>query len=168
MVNQEILGALKSAVARGQSVKRAILSLENTGYNKKEIEEASQALNQGVSEETAQEFQQRSPQKQKPGIIQQAKQLIQPNAQPQQLIQQPIVQQQSPQTQQQNFQQPQIQQQIQPINSNQTVSSYGQPKKPGGELFIVILVICLVVLLGLLATIFFFKEELLNFFSNIF
>lgn len=44
MVNKEILGGLKSALERGQSLKQAMMSLYNAGYRKEEIEEAARAL----------------------------------------------------------------------------------------------------------------------------
>lgn len=44
MVNDEILGGLKSALERGESMKRAMMTLFNAGYNKGEIEEAARNL----------------------------------------------------------------------------------------------------------------------------
>ena len=40
MINQEIFWGLKSALERKQSLKLAMISLNNAGYDKKEIEEA--------------------------------------------------------------------------------------------------------------------------------
>lgn len=44
MVNEEILGGLKSSVARGESLLKAMISFYNAGYKKDEIEEAAHAL----------------------------------------------------------------------------------------------------------------------------
>ncbi len=53
LTNQEILGGLKSAVERGQSLKDAMMSFYQSGYKKEEIEDAARAylyLQKGVSE----------------------------------------------------------------------------------------------------------------------
>jgi hypothetical protein len=44
MVNQEVFGGLISALSRGESLQKAMLSLFNAGYTKKEIEEAALLL----------------------------------------------------------------------------------------------------------------------------
>ncbi len=44
MVNQEIFFGLKSALERGQTLKRAMFSFYNAGYEKQEIEEAAREL----------------------------------------------------------------------------------------------------------------------------
>ena len=44
MVNEEILGGLKSSVAKGESLRKAMISFYNAGYKKEEIEEAARAL----------------------------------------------------------------------------------------------------------------------------
>lgn len=46
-MNADIFGALKWAVARGQSLQEAMISLFNAGYSKQEIEEAARALQSG-------------------------------------------------------------------------------------------------------------------------
>lgn len=45
-MNEEILGGLKSALERGESLKRAMTTFFNSGYNKSEIEEAARALSE--------------------------------------------------------------------------------------------------------------------------
>ena len=44
MVNEEIIGGLKSSIAKGESLKQAMISFYNSGYKKEEIEEAARAL----------------------------------------------------------------------------------------------------------------------------
>lgn len=44
MVREDILGGLRSALARGQSIKQAMMSFYNSGYKKEEIEEAARVL----------------------------------------------------------------------------------------------------------------------------
>lgn len=58
MARQDILGALNSALARGETLKQAMMSLFNAGYTKKDIEEAAAALNQITQPQIAQPIQQ--------------------------------------------------------------------------------------------------------------
>jgi len=46
MVNQEILGGLKSSLKRGESLQKAMTTFYNAGYKKEEIEEAARVLQQ--------------------------------------------------------------------------------------------------------------------------
>ncbi len=48
-MNEEILGGLKSALERGQSLKNSMTSLFNAGYKKAEIEEAARALAEPIN-----------------------------------------------------------------------------------------------------------------------
>lgn len=44
MINEEIVGGLKNALERGDSLKSAMISFYNAGYDKKEIEESAATL----------------------------------------------------------------------------------------------------------------------------
>lgn len=44
MVNQEILGGLRHALNRGESLEKSMFSFYNAGYKKEEIEEAARFL----------------------------------------------------------------------------------------------------------------------------
>ena len=44
MVNEDILGGLKTAMRKGESLKRAMFSMYNAGYKKEEIEEAARVV----------------------------------------------------------------------------------------------------------------------------
>ena len=46
MVNGEILGALRSSLLRGESLKKAMMTLYNAGYKREEISEAAKAINE--------------------------------------------------------------------------------------------------------------------------
>ncbi|MEJ2268014.1 MAG: hypothetical protein P8X70_02985, partial [Nanoarchaeota archaeon] len=46
MVNNEILGGLKLALSKGESLKLAMMSFYNAGYKKEEIEEAARIAQQ--------------------------------------------------------------------------------------------------------------------------
>ena len=48
MVNEDILTSLKNAVARGESLDSAIQTATNSGYNSREVEEASRYIGAGV------------------------------------------------------------------------------------------------------------------------
>ena len=52
MVREDILGALKSALIRGETLKRAMMTLYNAGYKKNEIEESAAALQQIIQQQT--------------------------------------------------------------------------------------------------------------------
>jgi len=44
MTNKEIVEGLKAAVSRGESLKQAMMSFLNAGYNRKEIQEAAREV----------------------------------------------------------------------------------------------------------------------------
>ncbi len=143
MVNKEILGGLKSALERGQSLKQAMMSLYNAGYIKQEIEEAARALQ---LEQQQQQIQIQMP-IQKPQIkIPIAKQI------PIQKLQ--VSKQEIP-----------IEKISQPVI--QRVSNYAD-KMGIRNIMIIVLIIVLVLLLGTLGGIFFFRQELLALFGKLF
>ena len=178
MVNEEILGALNSALARGESLKKAMMTLYNAGYKKEEISEASRSVQQvapatqpktpqqPATQQPKQPLQQ--PTTQQPidaQMLAPSKELAPKGEQPQQPIQQQIPPQQA---QPQQVPPQQAQQQTPGAQTPQRVSGYGQPPKPAGKTIIIILGFLLLLLVGILVTIFLFKEELINFFNNLF
>ncbi len=54
MVNQEIFGGLISALSRGESLQKAMISLYNAGYSKKEIQESAMLLKSQTPEQIMQ------------------------------------------------------------------------------------------------------------------
>jgi len=158
MVNEEILGALNSALARGESLKKAMMTLYNAGYKKEEISEAARSV-----QEFTPATQPQTPQKVNQPIdtkmLAPTKKLTSKNEQPSAALPQQAQQQISPQ---------QMQQQPQGSQIPQKVSGYGQPPKPAGKAIIIVLGFLLLILIGILATIFLFKEDLINFFNNLF
>jgi hypothetical protein len=146
MVNDEILGGLKSALERGESLKRAMMTFFNAGYKREEIEEAAGILNsQGIQPATS------STTPQPPAIT---KPIVPPRSVqsdeyvPSAPMSEPV----------------QLQQQNQAVK--QKVSNYGDESKSKALIFILIGI--LVFLLGTLLAIFIFKNELINFFSSFF
>jgi len=51
-MRQDILGALQSALIRGETLKRAMMTLYNAGYKKNEIEEAAAELQQIIQQQS--------------------------------------------------------------------------------------------------------------------
>jgi len=144
-MNEEILGGLKNALERGESLQKAMMTFFNAGYKKEEIEEAARAVNTNQVEINKPI----SPQPSAP--VPQA---------PVQSSQQPVKQVVS------NYDEKQIPVQPKIISKPaQTVSNY-EEKKSKDKTLVIILIGLLVFLFGLLVSIFLFKNELINFFSN--
>jgi len=145
-MNDEIFGGLKSALDRGESLKRAMMTFYNAGYKKEEIEEAARAL---------------------------ANTNLIKTAQPQSV--QSSINSNQKSTTSQPTQSNTIQNSINP-NSNpvarsnnqikQKASKYGDDK--GDKTLIFLLAGILVFLFGVLISIFLFKDQLISFFSSFF
>ena len=57
MVNNDILGGLKSALTRGYTLEEAMLSFFNAGYKREEIEEAARTLQSAMAIQPSMELQ---------------------------------------------------------------------------------------------------------------
>jgi len=134
MVNEDIVGGLKAALARGESLKQAMMSFYRAGYKKEDIEWAARSLHMQEPQRPRQTLLKRP----KQGLIRKPK---------------PVVTQ--------KIKRPEH-------SVSQKVSNYGKSKKPKGKLIIILLIFFLLVLLGVLAGIFLFKEELVEFFDKLF
>jgi len=195
MVNEEILGGLKSALERGQPLQKAMMALYNSGYKKEEIEEAARNLM-----EFRQESQFQPPVKTVPKTpeVRQAPQVLTtPTIKSFPELQVPVRQFPQPPMipQKLELQKPkglfgkrlkEIQEakptpltipQVGKFEPIQKISNYGQPaskekikeKKSSKEKIIILtLVFLLIFLLGLLGMIFVFKQQLIDFFSTFF
>jgi hypothetical protein len=151
-MNEEIVGGLKSALERGEPIKRAMMSFFNAGYKKEEIEEAAKFLNSNPA-----------------GIIAHASPAVAQAPSPnltQKEIPSPPAQAPFQSSSQVVSSYPAISNQQ--IQSAPIVSNYEktEKKEPKDKVMIIILITALVFLLGLLASIFLFKSEIINFFSN--
>lgn len=73
MVKEEILEGLKYAVARGETLPKAMMSFYNAGYSKQDIEEAARALQASQLPQTQQPLQQQA----QPGQLQSPVKVIQ-------------------------------------------------------------------------------------------
>ena len=137
MVKEELLEGLKVALSKGESLQKAIMSFFNAGYPKEEIEEAAGLL-------------------EAPSIS-----LNQPLLQTNPFLQSAQIQQgyYSPG-------QPQLKQFKKSSQAIQRISGYGEAPRKTGTLVTVILVSLLVLLVGVLAAVFLFKDELSNLFNR--
>jgi cobalamin biosynthesis Mg chelatase CobN len=154
MVNEEIVGGLKNALERGDSIKRAMMTFFNAGYDKKEIEDAAATL-LNYSSETKSITNPPEPESKKaentedistPQIIQKVSKYGED-----------IKTKQIPKPKEVL---PNIKKPIQKDSPSQTMTSK--------EKAIIIILICLLIfLVGLLLTIFLFRQELIDFISSL-
>jgi hypothetical protein len=164
MINEEILGGLKSALERGESLRRAMMTLYNAGYKKEEIEECAKrlVLPEEVSNPPIQPIQEtKSRFEQSASLKKPAPQIPKITSQIQQ------IQRVAPQIQPTK---PQIQTaKARPVYIPlQRISDYGGEITPREKAIIFILVLLLIFLFVSLGLIFLFKQEIINFFGNFF
>lgn len=177
MIDDEILGGLKSALERGEPLRRAMMTLYNAGYKKEEIEECARKLispgdvsNPPIQpiQETKSRFEQSVIPKKPEVQIQKRNFRIPPIKQVALPAQQPVIQKKPA---------PQIQptkSQIQTAKARpvyvplQRISDYGGEITPREKAIITILIFLLIFLIISLGLIFLFKQEIINFFGNFF
>ncbi len=174
MVKEDILGGLRVALEKGNSLQQAMQSFYNSGYKKEDIEEAAREIQRRIyARQHPQPMQPQSsthPKKplsspqQKPLVTPQIKKPIHPPVQknippakpaPQQINEPTQNPQQPAQKPVQTFQQP-----------KQSISYYGQEKK-SIDFVTIILIITLLILLGVLAGVFLFKDSIVSFLNKI-
>ncbi len=130
-MKDDIVQGLKMALIKGESLQQAMQSFYNSGYDRKDIEDAAREV-QGSQDQLSQE----------------AKIFNQPTADPK-----------APQTPQPNL----------PQKSPQVVSNYEQPKKDHSTLMLIMIVLVLLLIVGAaLAGVYFYREQVINFFSGLF
>ena len=185
MEREDIIGGIKIALSKGQKLEDIMQSFYNSGYKKEDIEQAVNELFSETSQSIKLQLPQNSPQvkiqipqpAQQKMISSTSAQVIQSFPQ-----QKPIAQ--APQTTQaqQTFQQTQQSQQTKkdtdslptleeiqsryksfspPPLTKQVVSSYKQKNKT--DAVTIILIIALVLLLGILASVFIFRKQIVEF-----
>ena len=147
MAREELVEGLKRALSNGDSLGQAMQSFYNAGYEKNEVEEAARALQMQAVQRQPIQPQQRQQPKQQPKN---------PTNLPPQII---MSQKQKPQAS--SFGQ-KMQKPIQKISDYEFKNS--NPRKTA----IIILSIILILLIGLVAVLFVFKDQFLNFFANLF
>ncbi len=151
MAKEEIMEGLRVAMNKGEPFKKAMMSFYNAGFKKEDIEGAAKALAADLHQQRAipgfQQITQTSLQVSTPQI-----QTPAPTS-----ISQPTPIQPAPQFRQL----PQSS-----FRNVQMVSDYTQKSRPASLVITIVLVFALLFLLGILATVFLFKEELTRFFSG--
>jgi len=150
MTNEDIITALKNAIISGESLESAMQIMVNSGYDPREVREASRFVSQGVISDL------------NPSMVPNVKpsEVTSPkNQQYQQLSsqnpQQQLSKQQLPQTDNQTDQQ-----------TEQQITKIQQPViKRKSHTKEIILVLILIFLMGVLATTVYFKDVILGYFS---
>ena len=167
-MNEGILGGLKLALSKGESLKQAMISFYNAGYKREEIEEAARELQKGSIEQKEIPKKTKEPLKQKP---------IQKFSKPKKPIQKisaygmPTQIKNDSSTNQEKI--PAVKQKKEKIVKEpqkiipQKISNYEKTQKPKHKLIIILLIFFLVFLLGSLVAVFMFKQELVDFFNKI-
>ena len=192
MVREDILGGLISALVRGETLRHAMISLHNAGYEKKEIEWAArtiqmQGYEQMVSESNTKNIipHQQKTQKLIPGKPTPVVSTYGSESQSSQISSPEIVKKDKivhgVRIEQQNKQELKkkggIMQDYElggtapregATEYPQLASRYEPKQKPVGKMIITTLIILLICLLGILILVFFFKQEIIAFFNNLF
>ena len=158
ILNQEILGGLKAAIARGSNLRDAMMSFYQAGYGKTDIEEAAKVYVelQKSPEELIKKKKEKEKSKEK-------------SKEKEKISSVPLSSEKSKETIKEN-EKPKI---IQPPKPKviQKVSKYDvskKPKPPKGKALTFVLIFMLLFLLGSLATVILFKDELVNLFNSFF
>ena len=168
MVNQGILGGLKLALSKGESLKQAMMSFYNAGYKKQKIEEAARALQRENFEQ--QKIQPRPEQiKQPPAKPEKPSkpkkqipiQKISAYEEPAKIQPKPSIKHKIDTAVEQlkNFKKPK--------ETPQKISAYEKTQEPKGKLIITLLIFFLLFLLGALVAVFLFRQELVDFFNKL-
>ena len=159
MVRSDLIGGIKVSLSSGQKLKDVMQSFFNAGYKKEDVEEAARILrNQTVQQSLSQQsIKSQIPQMQKPNVIQSLSQIplqkittSQPMPQ-QKSVFQPVGQKQLPMI---------------PQAPRQVISSYPTQEKKSIDMVTVLLIVLLALLLGVLASVFLFKTQLLEFINQ--
>jgi len=139
MAKSELVEGLRSALSRGHTLKQAMESFHNAGYKREEIEEAARLLHDHPSQ----------PMSHPAKKIEEHK----PPVQPQVIPEKSEVPKQA------------IQVKPKPEKPEaQKISKYEEKTKPKGKFKIILLIISIIVILGLIAAILIFQDELINLF----
>ena len=150
MPKEEIIEGLKAAIAKGDSLNKARMSFYNSGYSKQDVEDAAKIIDAPQIPQS--QISQQQPTQTKTPVPTDS-------GESEFKAPQPI----HPHEEMQTAQYPSLQQ-SQPI---QKVSNYdGRPSRLGAVM-IFVLVFFLLFLVGVLITIFLFKDELAGFFNSL-
>ena len=165
---EAILKALTLALERGDSLKKAMMVLHGAGYKKEEIEKAAHSISSSSVDSKSKKKQAEQEKEKKLQQIINSKMLAN-FGESQSNLQKSKKEKKTKQLKSSKKPTKQIiqKEQISP-KANQKVSSYEQPPKPEGKIIKIMLGFFLLFLIGIVITIFLFKEELLGFFNSLF
>lgn len=139
-MKEEIVEGLRYALSKGDSLEKAMMSFFSAGYSKEDIEEAAGFVNAPTMPST-----QQGQQTSMPVSRQEAQDAVSQSSQSQQT---------------QPLQQPQP-------NVVQRVSEYGSKPSSSGKAVTIILIVLLVLLVGVLVSVFLFREQLADFLNSL-
>ncbi len=155
--NQEIVGGLKAAIARGSNLKDAMMSFYQAGYDKTEIEEAAKVyveLQKSPEELIKKEEKSKKEEKEKP------KEKISTATSSSEKVKKPDKEKEKSKII--KSQKPKVVQRV----SNYDLTK--KPKPPKSKALTFVLIFMLLFLIGALAAVFLFKAELVEFFNSFF
>ncbi|MFA5953576.1 MAG: hypothetical protein WC812_03210 [Candidatus Pacearchaeota archaeon] len=169
--NEDILGGIKSAISRGETLKQSMVALYNAGYEKSEIEDSARRYMLGKSEEKIYDVNykklKKDEKKEEAKVTEKKVDLVKEeklNVKKEDL--------QKSEKQKVFEKQRFFESGNKEIKANQKFSDYNFSSKSSRkrkiEPITITLVLLLVLLIGILVSVFLFKEELVTFFNNLF
>lgn len=163
--NDDILGGIKAAIERGHNLKEAMVTLYNAGYSKEEIEEAARKYMMGKTEDNLY----RKPVKKKEKNVEVEKE---EEVSKEEVHEGDISRSagHKPDLAAKKKINEEEHKNKQFVKSKQKVSNYDEvsKKKRKMEPTTMILIALLILLIGVLVTVFLFKAELVDFFNRLF
>lgn len=150
MIKEEIAGGLKAAMARGETLEKAMMSFYNSGYSKQDIEDAAHHLQ--APSFTNVNKQQINPLNNQ-NIVKSQQEIKQPEKKTNIVEEKPIVQEKIKETS---------------SKQKQVVSNYQEKPKKSGMVLTLILVFLFLLLVGALIGFILFREDLIEYLGNIF
>ncbi|HKL23558.1 MAG TPA: hypothetical protein VJ895_02290 [Candidatus Nanoarchaeia archaeon] len=167
--NREILGGLRAAIARGSSLKDAMMSFYQSGYDKTEIEQAARVYVE--LQKSPEEIVKKEEGKEKPKEKKEKKK----EEKKKEVVAKPLKKEEKkeekPKEKKKEKPSENESKKKEPPKVVQRVSNYDlekKPKPPKGKAVTIILILLLLFLLGALAAVFLFKDELVRFFNSFF
>lgn len=165
MVRGDIIGGLKLALSKGQKLQDAMQSFYNAGYKKEDIISAAKILK---TEGFVPQVIQTTPTvEEKNKII--SKEIHPSYVSPPKQESPPAAPLEAPKPQSilPPIQKPLLSPQTQPVVSRQVVSAYAQPQKKKIDFMTILLSVMLLILIGVLVGVFFFKGPIIEFLNKI-
>jgi archaellum component FlaD/FlaE len=168
--NQEILGGIRAAIARGSNLKDAMMSFYQAGYDKTEIEQAAKVYVE--LQKSPEEIIKKEDSKEKPKSKEKEDKKEEKKKE---VVAKPLEKKEEKKKEEKEEKEKDSSEnnskKKEPPKVVQRVSNYDLPKKPKppkGKAVTIILILLLLFLLGALAAVILFKDELVRFFNSFF